>query len=247
MRIIQSSRKTKTGSKASKSPDSEFELGSFSSATSLKEAPTTQLLSECSLGKEAMVSQFDQQMPNGKRRRRSEIDPKLLQGLGADSCKPLGSAPVDESKKEFDRLLATAVRLLAMREHSVKEMTHKLLARSQFADIVYAVVDELLTNKYVSDERFAESYVRFRSSKGFGPVKIRAELKSKGISNPLIEEHLNMSSDVWFEHAQNQHQKKYGDAPVSDYNVWTKRARFMQSRGFTMEHIHTVIQRPEFD
>jgi len=148
---------------------------------------------------------------------------------------------VDPAKKEFNDLMAKGIRLLAMREHSIKEINDKLSAKALSKGIVQAVLDALIENKYVSDERFSESYVRSRANRGFGPIKIRAELKNKGINNQLIAEYLDMNSAIWLDNARDQYQKKYGDTVVSDYNTWTKRARFMQSRGFTMEHIQVSL------
>ena len=128
-----------------------------------------------------------------------------------------------------------------MREHSIDELTNKLNAKSEFADIVLAVIDELLENKYLSNERFTQSYIRSRANRGFGPIKIRAELKSKGIGGRLIGEFLDMNSPEWFDFARTQYQKKYANRLVTDYKEWSKRARFMQSRGFSMEHIQVVV------
>lgn len=175
----------------------------------------------------------------GKKRRRSELVPEKA----SESLELI----VDPAKEEFNELFARGVRLLAMREHSVKEITDKLFDKSENASIIHAVVDGLLQKRYLSDERFTESYVRSRSNRGFGPVKIKAELKSKGVINTLIQDYLDEGAPIWFDNAQSQYQKKYGDAPISDYNAWTKRARFMQSRGFTMEHIHVTVPRVEFD
>jgi len=178
---------------------------------------------------------------DGKKRRRSE-----LQSQRSASTEPL-ELITDPAKKEFNELFARGLRLLAMREHSVKEIATKLFDKSEASDTVYAVVDELLEKKYLSDERFAESYVRARANRGFGPVKIKAELKQKGVSSGLIQDYLDEGAALWFDNAASQYQKKYGDSAISDYNAWTKRARFMQSRGFTMEHIHVTVPRIEFD
>lgn len=166
---------------------------------------------------------------------------------GIDKKENSGDAGGLDRNKEYSRLLNRGVRLLAMREHSVKEIYDKLSRKSEMPDVVNAVLDELLANKYVSDERFTESYIRARSNRGFGPIKIRAELKDKGISNSLVAEYLDMSSPIWIDLATAQYQKKYGAEGVSDYNTWTKRARFMQSRGFTMEHIRVALPEIEFD
>ncbi len=196
---------------------------------------------------------------NGKKRRRSE-----LAQVGADTEIPLmgysqrskrlndgqelaiDDAQVSEGKTEFNRLFAKGVFLLGMREHSIKEMTDKLNAKSEMPDIVLAVVDELLENKFLSDERFAESYVRSRQNRGFGPIKIRAELHTKGISNRLSAENLDANSPHWFDVAREQYQKKYALKPLDNYKEWAKRARFMQSRGFNMEHIQAVMPSSDF-
>jgi len=145
-----------------------------------------------------------------------------------------------EEQTEFNRLFAKGVYLLGMREHSIQELTDKLNARTESMDIVLAVIDELLANKYLSDERFAESYVRARSNRGFGPIKIQAELKTKGVNQSLITEFVDVSSTFWFDVARKQYEKKYSSNNVKDYKEWTKRARFLQSRGFNMEHIQAV-------
>ena len=150
-------------------------------------------------------------------------------------------------KKEYDRLLSKGIRLLSMREHSVKEITTKLSVKCDSLDMVHAVVDGLLESKVLSDERFTESYVRSRSNRGFGPTKIRSELFLKGIKNNMIEDYMDVSSPIWYENARNQYQKKYGDGPVSDYKAWAKRARFMQSRGFSMEHIQVTVPSVDYD
>jgi len=178
-------------------------------------------------------------LPVGKKRRRSE-----LANQGDDQPLELS---IDPAKKEFNDAFARGVRLLSMREHSVKELSNKLHEKIDKADIVLAVIDELLEKKYLSDERFTESYIRARGNRGFGPMKIRSELKAKGVTNLLIQDYLNDGAAIWFDNARTQYHKKYGDAPLSDYNTWSKRARFMQSRGFTMEQIQVTVPKVEFD
>ena len=152
-----------------------------------------------------------------------------------------------KANPEYDRLLSKGIRLLSMREHSVQEITVKLSAKSENLDLVYAVIDVLVERNYLSNARFTESYVRSRCNRGFGPSKIRSELGSKGIKNSMIEDHLDVSSAVWYENARRQYRKKYGDGPIADYSNWTKRARFMQGRGFSMEHIQVTLPPVDYD
>ncbi|NND00284.1 MAG: regulatory protein RecX [Gammaproteobacteria bacterium] len=170
-----------------------------------------------------------------------EASPAAVSGAMSKQADKQIRSPEGLPKKEYDRLLGKGIRLLSMREHSVQEMTTKLSGKGENLNLVHAVVDELLNLNYLSDQRFTESYVRSRQNRGFGPNKIRKELISKGIKNNMIEDYLNVNSSVWFDNAENQYRKKFGDEPVKDYSSWAKRARFMQSRGFSMEHIQVTL------
>jgi len=155
--------------------------------------------------------------------------------------------PEDQAMKAFNDLMAKGVGLLAMREHSTKEIIDKLTLKNDIPEVVYAVVDQLIEKGYLSDERFTEAYVRSRANRGFGPIKIRTELRNKGVSSSTIDDHLDANTAVWYDNALAQYRKKYGDTRANDYNAWSKRARFMQSRGFTMEHIQIAVPKVDFD
>ncbi|RBP49318.1 regulatory protein RecX [Arenicella xantha] len=161
----------------------------------------------------------------------------------AVTSEDLGEADaLDVRKKQYLVLQSKAIRLLAMREHSVKELHTKLSSKAEgFIDLVDAVIEEMLNEGYLSNDRFAESYTRSRLARGFGPVKIKLELQNKGIEASLADEYIDARSGHWLDAAIKQYHKKYGDAVVSDYNDWSKRARFLQGRGFTMDHIHIVV------
>ncbi len=191
----------------------------------------------------------------GKKRRRSELQTEKL-------SEPLALV-TDPAKKEFNELFARGLRLLAMREHSAKEITKKLFDKVEAFDraegidsaegsdnvertaTIYAVVDDLIERKYLSDERFTEVYIRSRANRGFGPVKIKAELKDKGVSHNLIQDYLNQGAALWFDNAKSEYHKKYGDAPIADYSAWAKRAKFLQGRGFNMDQIHCAVTPPD--
>ena len=228
------SYKAKAKASASKA-DHESGIKSGSNPEESRPKFTQKAFSKSKRKKPKIEYQANEPLVNGKKRRRSELEntqtPSALEQL------------IDPDKKEFNTVLARGMRLLAIREHSVLEMSNKLIAKFEEFDasIIYAVVDELVKLKYISDERFTESYVRSRSNKGYGPVKIKAELKGKGVSNSLIQDYLNENSGRWFDIAEREYLKKYSGSPITNYKTWAKCARFMQSRGFTMEHIHVTL------
>ena len=55
------------------------------------------------------------------------------------------------------------------------------------AEAAGRVVEQLVEDKYVDDARYASAYAREKASlQGWGPVKIRFQLRAKGISDPVI-------------------------------------------------------------
>ena len=170
-----------------------------------------------------------------------ELSPKLEKFTDSDESPKRTRKPKQPPANEYQRLFAKGIRLLSMREHSVREITTKLSVKCESMDTMYAVIDDLVEAKYLCDRRFTESFIRSKQNRGFGPSKINGDLKNKGINSILIDEFLDQNSAIWMDIAISQYQKKYGDTPVIDYKTWAKRARFMQSRGFSMEHIQVTV------
>ncbi len=139
------------------------------------------------------------------------------------------------------RAKAVAVRLLARREHSAYEITQKLAMREFEPDEIAQTVAELKQGGWLSDERFAEAYIRLRRMKGFGPIRIKVELQERGVDAGIVEQRLNRNSDEWFKTLQQQYEKKYRNKAMTDYAEKTKRIRFLQYRGFDLDVIHHLL------
>ncbi len=150
-----------------------------------------------------------------------------------------------QNKRADQSVVHKGIQLLAMREHSIKELRDKLSSKFEDQDMVYSAMDFLIEESYVCDYRFTESFIRSKKNAQQGPNKIRDQLRVKGVSAKIIDDYLDGNSAQWYEIAENLHHKKYGDESVKDYNEWSKRARFLQSRGFSMDHIHSTV--PQVD
>ena len=81
-----------------------------------------------------------------------------------------------------------ALRLLANRDHSCAELARKLEQRKFARHLVKHALDECLRLNYLDDERFCQSYLRQLRRKGYGPHQIQQRLRSKGISDALIQD-----------------------------------------------------------
>jgi len=123
------------------------------------------------------------------------------------------------------------VHLLSLREHSRFELERKLLRRFDTA-LVQQVLQNLEQQGLQSDTRFAEQYVYSRRNRGYGPVRIRAELLERGVSEELITVWLDVPARDWQALMLEAVTKKFGDLPPADRKEMAKRGRFLSSRGF---------------
>ena len=135
-----------------------------------------------------------------------------------------------------------AVRLLAGREHSRTELRRKLCTRSYDSEVVDQVLDSLIQQCLLSDERFTEQYLSSRRRRGFGPVRIKGELRERGINDELIRSHLNEQDEDWMEALRLTHGKKFGVESPGDIKEKARRVRFLEYRGFTGEQIRCFFQ-----
>jgi len=143
----------------------------------------------------------------------------------------------DTENKEIRR---KAMDLLARREHSVAELRHKLLSKGYSEPAVDEQLRRLEQENLLSDQRFTEAYVSFRSKKGFGPVRIQQELKQKGIDAELAEQYLD-NNDYWRNIAKEVREKRFGDTLPKDYTDIAKQMRFLQYRGFSNEQLRHLF------
>lgn len=132
--------------------------------------------------------------------------------------------------------------LLARREHSRRELEQKLLARGFAVSEISAELDALERERLLSETRFATQFVGRRARRGDGPVKIRAELMQRGVSDELIEQELQQVEEDWLREAERVREKKFGRAIPETYEERARQARFLQNRGYTLEQIRKVLR-----
>ncbi|MFQ5643521.1 MAG: regulatory protein RecX [Thiogranum sp.] len=150
-------------------------------------------------------------------------------------------AETDDSTERCQQSYATALRLLARREHSELELRNKLAARKFSDEVIATVLAGLLDEGLLSNRRFVEVYVRSRFERGYGPVRIRAELRERGIGAELMEQPLAELSQSWVESAARQRHKRFGRQVPDDYRERTRQMHFLQRRGFSGEQIRAAF------
>jgi regulatory protein len=138
-------------------------------------------------------------------------------------------------------LKARALRYLAAREHSRLELARKLGRYVEDGDDLEAVLDWLEAQKFLSEERFAESLVNRRAAR-FGSARILSELQSHGVDEvtvgglkaELVAGEDDRAWEVW--------QRKFGTT-AADSPEAAKQMRFLQQRGFSHSAIQFVMRR----
>ncbi len=128
--------------------------------------------------------------------------------------------------------------LLARREHSRLELYNKLLQRDFEPELVDPVLDLLIDENLLSDSRFTENFIRYRLTKGQGPVRIRQELRQRGIEQ--VE--LTTDEQQWLQLAAEVRSKRFGDDMPNTLKDKAKQSRFLQYRGFTADQIRNVLK-----
>ncbi|TXC67574.1 regulatory protein RecX [Piscinibacter aquaticus] len=149
---------------------------------------------------------------------------------------------------------------LAQREHSRAELQRKLLphARALVAQAqagaspesveapppgevmarVTEVLDWLEANRYLSEQRFAESRIHARAAR-HGNLRIRQELAQHGIAlDPDAAQALKASE---FDRAREVWSRKF-ESSATDAAARARQARFLSSRGFSPETVRRVLR-----
>lgn len=109
------------------------------------------------------------------------------------------------------------------------------------AALVESVLDELVSLKFLSDERMAESLVRSASAR-FGSARLAQDMQRKGLAEGLVAEVLAPLADTEQERAQALWNRRFGKMPV-DMKERARQYRFLMSRGFSARVVSAVVPR----
>lgn len=131
--------------------------------------------------------------------------------------------------------------LLARREHSFLELDNKLTRRFGANALIQPELERLRNERLQSDERFAEAYLHSRAQRLYGPIRIKAELRERGINATVVETALRSAAVDWQTNLEKLLASKFGEQPAVDFKEKAKRMRFLQYRGFAAEMINDLV------
>jgi regulatory protein len=134
-------------------------------------------------------------------------------------------------------LRARALRLLARREHSRKELARRL-APAASGDIE-ALLDELQARGWLSDQRVADQRLRAAAGR-FGSRRVVQELIERGVPREVVAQASRRARETELASARAAWLKRFGKPPAS-LRERTRQARFLEQRGFDYEVIRQVL------
>jgi regulatory protein len=145
-----------------------------------------------------------------------------------------------ETKKALSKCMA----LCSKSEKCIADIRNKLEKWQLPENEMQKVIDALVEEKFIDEQRFAESFVRdkFRFNH-WGKIKIEHRLKAKGIAPPDIahamheideEEYFNTLKELLA-------QKNKSVKADNSYERKAKLTRFAQGRGFDYEIINKAL------
>ncbi len=139
-----------------------------------------------------------------------------------------------------------ALRLLRFRPRSVKEMAQRLKQKGHRGFIIARVIDELEEKRFLDDRAFAKLWIGDRITlKPSGKSLLIRELKSKGVSDAVIEEAFERLGGAYdeYEIASPLARKKAGRLKGIDEEKAKKRLLdFLSRRGFSYDTIWKILK-----
>lgn len=159
--------------------------------------------------------------------------------MTSDSNDGDGVAGVGQQSLKDARHLA--VRLLSSREHSRHELSLKLIKKGWAEDQVDQVLDWLNDHGLQCDLRYAQTYLRGRARKAYGPIRIRGELQERGVDRQVIDKAFASEPMDWLANAADWYERRYGQALCEDLNERARRQQALARRGFTTDVIRELV------
>jgi regulatory protein len=135
-----------------------------------------------------------------------------------------------------------AFKLLGLRSHSREELERKLLKKGYAKEITEQALEKLTAQGLLDDRMFAEAFIRSRAKrKPAGKLKIRGELRKKGVADTVIGELLQEfnTGELCMLAAEKKIRSLHG---LSETDRKNKLERFLHNRGFEWQDIQPVIR-----
>lgn len=149
----------------------------------------------------------------------------------------------------------------SVKSYTFEEIKRKLAAYCAYQDRCHSEVEQkmrdfllipeakeeillyLIREDYLNEERFTRSYIRGKFYiKKWGRIKIKSQLKVKGVGDKLIQKCMDEIDEADYEHAMRQIWDNYFEKQTgAEYQRRAKTIKYLISRGYEYDHILRVV------
>ena len=141
---------------------------------------------------------------------------------------------------------AKATRYVARRARTCQEVRRKLREKDHPDYAIEEAVARLKELDYLDDAEYAREYVRSRfRSKGYGPVRLKNELKERGVGRNEIEDAMLELDHDALRAAAREHAEKRWPRLAGEEDPRRRREKltgYLRRRGFAYEMIRGVVE-----
>jgi len=159
-----------------------------------------------------------------------------LQQHGRPPC-PVASSALD-----------SALRILARRDHTCKELAGKLRQKGFERAAIDGALKRSRELGYLDDARTAMAIAGHLAERGYGPLRIRYTLGQKGVDGAIVEKAMSRCGDEAAQvHRARQLLEKKAASFGREADPWVRRqkaGRFLAGRGFSSAVINRAIGDP---
>ena len=144
-----------------------------------------------------------------------------------------------------DQVLDKMAKYCAYQERCVKDVRDKLKAFEISEEEKAKIIDYLLDNRFVNDERYAKAFVRGKvNQSGWGVNKIRFHLIQKGIDKNIIEEALGQTDEEAYRQRLIEilETKSKTVKAANDFEKKRKLATYAMQKGFEGSLVWEVLK-----
>jgi len=151
--------------------------------------------------------------------------------------------------EEIKKATSSACRMLALREHSKKQIRDKLAKKGFAEQTIKSTLAYLIEENWLCENRFCSAFIRSKSNKGQGLLRIEMDLRQQNISQSCIDQALIEEPIDWQKVCEQTLLKKLRTIQVTDnalimqdFKQKAKLEKFLNYRGFSSDEIKNAIK-----
>jgi len=151
---------------------------------------------------------------------------------------------------EVNAAYSAALRWVTIREYCEAELLRKLCQQGFDEIAAESAIERLKHYGYVSDQRYAEAFLRYRLKKGEAPWFAAEKARQKGVDEEALAQALEQTEALYdakeaclvlLRKRDPEHKRRH------DAKVWQRQARYLRNKGFDAATIMDALNAEDED